>query len=100
MGEAQRVGVAVGYVDWARAHEAGLAATPPRATARECGIRDCGRAAYKGELCRRHWDMVPYERKVALQIDALNAQRRVVEKHHRDFLRLVRVLDKPSRTKS
>jgi len=106
----------VGYNEWAQAYYTGLTAAAPRTAQRRaeraltgerlaavrsrsrelhpCGIRGCTRTAYKGELCRTHWNMVPYSEKVQLQLDAMTAVRTVTRKHHRRFLRLVRGLVK------
>jgi len=101
-----------GYQRWAELHAMGIAAAAPRTAQRRaeralagdqlrdvrrrtrelhpCGIKGCDLTSYKGQLCRKHWALVPYEEKVRLQVEAIQASRKVAEKHHRRFLRIVR----------
>jgi hypothetical protein len=74
----------------ARNRLSGDTLTSVRRSAREhhpCRIKGCKRTAYKGALCKRHWDMVPVDDKRALMVETWEAQRAVSAKHHRRFLR-------------
>jgi hypothetical protein len=55
-----------------------------------CGIKGCKRHAYKGRLCRKHYDLVPYSERVGAYMVGVNAQMRAVARHHRRYLRIVR----------
>ena len=58
---------------------------------RPCGIKGCERHSYKGQLCRKHWAMVPAADKVGLMIACMEAQRKEAERQHRRFLRELRM---------
>ena len=97
-----------GYVAWAEKYAAGMPAAEPymwqrRIAARKvavanraagakrpCGIKGCERHSYKGQLCRKHWAMVPQADKVGLMIACMEAQMREAERQHRRFLRELR----------
>ena len=75
-------------MEWAREHGEALAMI--RRTSREqhpCKIKGCKRTAYKGALCKGHWDLVPAQDKAQLTIAVMQAQRREAAKYHRRFLR-------------
>jgi len=52
-----------------------------------CKIKGCKRTAYKGSLCRGHWNMVPQNDKVQLMADTMIAAHNTAAKYHRRFLR-------------
>ena len=39
-----------------------------------CKVKDCKRTAYKGEICRGHWDMIPHRIKIEAHMAVLGAQ--------------------------
>lgn len=54
-----------------------------RSLANPCVVPGCKRARYKGRLCKGHWDMAPFQAKVALSVAVMDAQVKVAAKHHR-----------------
>jgi hypothetical protein len=104
------------YARWAAAHAQGMQAAAAktsrnrmsgetlsrvRAEARKrhpCKVKDCKRTAHKGDLCKAHWQLVPFTDKVALQMAVMDAQITTTAKWHRKFLRQVNAqLATPSR---
>jgi hypothetical protein len=93
------------YAEWAKLQAAGMQAAAAKTAARQlpgeqlaavrrhnrekhpCGIKGCKRTAYKGALCKGHWDAVPYADKVELMVAAFEASHNVARKYHRRFLR-------------
>jgi hypothetical protein len=52
-----------------------------------CRIKGCKRTAYKGALCRGHWNQVPYSDRLECASAAMDAAHRTAAKYHRRFLR-------------
>ena len=57
---------------------------------RTCGVKGCERVAHRGDLCRTHWQMVPYEDRQRVAIQSMIAAHNVAKREHARFLRLVR----------
>lgn len=86
-----------GYATWAKHHELAVEASKARHRAslrptphygtRPCKIKGCPRKAYKGDLCKGHWAMVPYSDRARLAADAMMASHAVAKKFHARFLR-------------
>lgn len=53
-----------------------------RANGKPCGIEGCKYKVYKGALCRKHWDIVPWQSKLALSMACINAQIQTASEHH------------------
>jgi predicted lipase len=104
--------VQTGSDEWQRRHQEGMVAAASktaahrlsgetlaaiRRTTRErnpCKVKGCKRTAYKGSICRAHWQLVPHADVIAMQIECMTAQRMIAAKHHRRFLRKVQILAK------
>lgn len=56
----------------------------------DCSIKGCARAAHKGQLCAKHYGMVPEQMKRACQTEAIGAAFFAAKKHHRRQLAFVR----------
>lgn len=93
------------YETWAANHAAGIAAARAKTDARRlrgqaladrrrmmrerhpCKVRGCTRTAYKGAICKGHWDTIPQKDKVELVIASIMAQKKVADRFHARFLR-------------
>ena len=59
----------------------------------DCSIKGCSRAAHKGFLCRKHYEMLPpSERGYAVAADAMMAAWKASDWWHKRQLRVVREL--------
>lgn len=94
-----------GYAKWAANHATGMAAARAKTEAarlhgpalaerrrrmRErhpCKVKGCKRTAYKGAICRGHWDMIPMRAKVDLVVATMEAQLKVAGDFHARWLR-------------
>ena len=59
---------------------------------RPCGIKGCKRSSYKGRLCRKHYELVPWELKIGLYCHCIAAEMRAAERWHRRYLPAVRAI--------
>ena len=55
--------------------------------AHPCKVKGCKRTAYKGAICKAHWDTIPMREKIDAHIAMLSAQLKERDKWHRRFLR-------------
>jgi hypothetical protein len=56
----------------------------------DCSIKGCTRVAFTGELCRKHYALVPKAIKRQVMIDVMDATHRIGRRHHAKQLRYVR----------
>jgi hypothetical protein len=90
---------------WHANHRIGMAAAAAKTAARRlpgpvmaevkrrnrerypCKVKGCKRTAYKGAICKGHWDMIPHREKIAATVAVFDAQLKATARHHRRFLR-------------
>lgn len=55
-----------------------------------CKIAGCKYTSHKGSLCKKHYEMVPWEMRRAVMIEVADAGYRIGQKHHARQLAFVR----------
>jgi hypothetical protein len=96
--------VTTGYRTWGEAHAAGVEAAAAKTAARRlsgpalaehrrlmkerhpCKVKGCKRTAYKGSICKAHWDTIPQRSKVELVVAVIQAEVETAARFHRRFL--------------
>lgn len=64
-----------------------------RPSGKLCGISDCKRRAFRGELCRAHWQMVPMGRRMDVCVSSIQAAHFAAEKVKAEILLEVKALE-------
>jgi len=54
-----------------------------------CKVKGCKRTAYKGAICKAHWDTIPQQAKAEATIGVMDAQLKATARYHRRFLRVL-----------
>lgn len=57
-----------------------------RGALKPCGIDGCSRHSYKGNICRKHYALVPDLDKMELTIACWDASRKTADRFHKRFL--------------
>ena len=96
------VEAAAPFTEERRKRQAAMAvASRKRGAEHRCSIKGCERHAYKGPLCRKHWDMVPVRSKVELTVACYRAQietaARLHKRYARELQRTLNAAGSPSR---
>jgi hypothetical protein len=83
--------IAAPYTDRRRIEQSDKAKSNRAAGAsRPCGIAGCKRHSFKGQMCRKHYAMVPWQSKMALVMACYDAQFKVAARHRAKMLRELR----------